>query len=350
MSEKISVIVPVYNAQKYLSHCMDSILGQTYTNLEVIAVNDGSQDDSLELLQEYAGRDERIKVISKKNEGVSAARNAAMKYAAGEFILFVDADDWISPITCEEAIAFALEQQADVVMWSYIREMKTESRKKKIFDGQVVFNQEDIRSKLYRRMIGLLGEELSHPENADALCTVWGKLYRKDVIIKNGITFYDIRKIGTYEDGLFNLDVFFHAKKAVFINRYFYHYRRNIEDSVTTKYNANLKEQWKHLFSVLQKHITENQLGEDSREALLNRIALSLIPLGINEIEKDGNIRDKIQGLKNIIHTNQYQEALEQLKMEYLPFHWKLFFYMARMNYIIGVYALLIVIQKIRGR
>ena len=204
----ISVVIPVFNSQDYLRQCLESVINQTYQNLQIICVDDASSDCSWNILQEYAAADSRVQIFRKENEGVSLSRNFALEQVCGEYVLFVDSDDWLEPDTCACAMRSAEGNKADVVMWSYIREMGNESRKKKIFEKDIVFDRSAVREKLYRRMVGAYGDELSHPENADALCTVWGKLYRRDVIENNHIRFYDIREIGTYEDGLFNLEVF----------------------------------------------------------------------------------------------------------------------------------------------
>lgn len=351
MNEKITIIIPVYNAAQYLRQCLDSVINQTYSNLEIIVVDDKSTDHSEEIIQEYESKDSRILFIKKQvNEGVSFARNAALEHATGDYYVFVDGDDWIELDTCERAMKTAKEYSADIVMWSYVREMESESREKIIFENDIVFEQNAVREKLYRRMIGLYGEELAHPENADALCTVWGKLYRRNTISERNITFYDIREIGTYEDGLFNLEVFSNVEKAVFINRPMYHYRRNINTSLSTAYNPELQNQWNRLFELLQQHMTNHRLDASFQKAWDNRIVLSLIVLGINELERSVSVSKKMKGIKHIVSQKQYCEAIEDFEKQYLPIHWKLFFSFAQKRNAIGVYLLLTVIQRIRGR
>lgn len=112
--DKISVIVPVWNAHDYLNRCVDSILGQTYTNLEVLLVDDGSSDDSLAICEQYASQDERVKVFHKENGGQASARNYALERATGEFVGFVDNDDWIFPTMYERLHRLMIEHDADV--------------------------------------------------------------------------------------------------------------------------------------------------------------------------------------------------------------------------------------------
>lgn len=217
----LSFIVPVYNAEKYLKKCVESILNQTFQDFEVIFIDDASTDKSLDILNSYA-YDKRIKIITKANEGVSLARNCGLELARGEYLMFVDADDWIDKNTSEVMVDVIKKKQADVVFWPYIREFENRSLEKKIYDEEeIIFNTKEVRDKLYRRFIGLVGNELKKPENADALCTVWGKLYKRSIIEENHIRFQDIREIGTYEDGLFNLYYFRHVHKAVYLNKYY---------------------------------------------------------------------------------------------------------------------------------
>ena len=350
MNPLVSVIIPVYNAAAYLRHCLDSVVDQTWKNLQILCVDDASEDNSLEILREYAQKDCRITAFSKENEHVSKARNFALAHVRGEYVLFLDSDDWLDPDTVETAVRTACEQDADVVMWSYVRELETESRKKRIYDGDVVFDAEEVRTCLYRRMIGPFGKETANPENMDALCPACVKLYRTDLIRAHGITFYDIRQIGTYEDGLFNLDVFSHARKAVFLERYFYHYRRNNAASVTSVYKAQLPDQWDQLYELMRRHIAENNLDDTFETALSNRIALNLVGLGTNEMESSGNAASKIRRLRALLRKPHYRTALKNLDLTPLPIYWKAFFLGAKAGSAMGVYLLLLVIQKIRGR
>lgn len=346
----ISIIVPVYNVEQYLAQCLDSILNQTYQNIEIICVNDGSSDNSLEILYEYTKHDLRVKVINKENRGVSEARNSGLKISDGDLLMFVDADDWIEADTCEKAVTAMNNHQADVVMWSYVSEYGNASNLKEIFKQDCTFECEDVKAKLHRRFVGLIGSELAHPEMADSLCPVWGKLYKKELIMKSGSSFIDLADIGTYEDGLFNLDVFYHVRKAVYINECLYHYRRQNTSSVTSVYNEKLPEQWQNLFGYMKKYIDNHNLPEEYSRALDNRIALSILGLGLNIVSADFSARNKIKAIREILCQNNYRKAYRNLEFQYFPIHWKLFYWYAKHQIAGGVYLLLIAIQKIIAR
>lgn len=341
----ISIIIPVYNAEEFLEGCLDSIVNQTYKNVEILCVNDGSTDGTLEILQEYAQNDDRVKIFNKSNEGASKARNYALEHANGEYIMFVDSDDWIDEETCEIAVDAIINKDVDLVMWSYIREGKVSSLEKRIYDCDVLFDANEVKTKLYRRMFGLIDEELRNPENADALCTIWGKLYKNEIIRKQNIEFYDIRKIGTFEDGIFNIDYLKHSNNAVFLNRPLYHYRKN-QNSVTRSYNPNLQAKHEHIHRYLQDYIEKNNLNDKYETALSNRIAFELIGYGGNILNKS-NENNKYKQIKQIISNPVYANAYRKLKMEYLPIHWRVFFWCAKYKFTAVVLVLLIIIKRL---
>ena len=206
----ISVIVPVYNVEKYLSKCLDSIINQTYKNLEIICVDDGSTDSSSKILEEYAKKDTRIKVITRQNGGLSAARNTGVKNATGEFVSFVDSDDWIDLETYEKAIGHFSD---DVDSVCYAAAIVCD-------DGVDDFYEEERlwHSLKYRGKITLKNESFYNLTH-----TVWNKIYRKSIIDKYNIDF---------PEGLIHEDFSFYTKymalapKTYCLNEYLYFYRK----------------------------------------------------------------------------------------------------------------------------
>ena len=119
---KISIIVPVYNAEKYLVECLNSLVEQTYKNIEIILIDDGSIDNSAKICDEYAKKDERIKVVHQKNSGVSVARNNGLDMHTGDYVMFVDSDDWIELNTCEILINNIISNDKDILIYNYYLE------------------------------------------------------------------------------------------------------------------------------------------------------------------------------------------------------------------------------------
>lgn len=347
--KKISVIIPVYNAEKWIEQCVRSVLNNTWQNLEIVCVNDTSPDRSEQILRSIAEEDPRLHVYTKENEGVSKAREFGIAHSDGEYILFVDADDWMEPDTCEKAAAAMEAHSADVVMWSYRSETETRSTTKEIYPCEVVFEGENLK-KLHRRFVGLMGEELAHPELADSLCTVWGKLYRRSLLEKSHARFLDLEEIGTYEDGFFNLEVIGFAQKAVYLPEYLYHYRRSTTQSVTSGYRPRLFSQWQNLYTRMEQYIAANELPEIYTQALNNRIALGILGLGLNILASEKSTMGKIHEIKGILKNPRYKAVYKSLNYRYFPIHWKAFYLCAKLGLASGVFVLLSVIRKLIGK
>ena len=147
--EKISVIVPVYNAKKYLDSCIESILGQTYKNIQLILIDDGSTDGSSELCDDFARKDSRVTVFHQKNTGVSSARNVGIEHAEGEYITFVDADDELKKDALERAVCFIKSQNADVVIYGWDIIEKETAEKNRLVESEIIYdNCEDVLYKI----------------------------------------------------------------------------------------------------------------------------------------------------------------------------------------------------------
>lgn len=348
INSKISIIVPVYNVERYLRKCLDSLINQTYKNIEIICVNDGSTDNSLDILNEYANKDKRIIVVNKKNGGISDARNVGISKVSGEYMMFVDSDDWVDLETCEKSLDAMNKYSVDVVLYSYVREFDNKSLPKIIFNEDCYFNIDDTRNKLYRRLFGLYGEELKQPENADAIVTVWGKLYKSKLIIDNDIKFIDVKTVGSCEDGLFNIEVFHYVKTTYFINKTYYHYRKeNI--SFTSLYRNDLSKRWNNLYDAMDYQINKNNLDTSFKDALNNRIALNMIGLGLNTLANPVSFFKRRKELMCTLKENRIKKAVDSLDIRYFPIHWKIFFYFIKKQFILGFYILLFIMKKLRG-
>lgn len=343
----VSVIIPVYNTQKYLAECLDSVCAQTYSQLEIIVVDDGSTDDSGNLLREYSQKDGRIQVITQENQGLSAARNTGLDCSSGEYVMFLDSDDWIDRKTCNTAIQMMADTATDVVLWSYIREYPTSSKSVYLFgENTRMWDESEIKT-LYQQLIGLQGEQLREPQKIDSLITAWGKLYRRSII--GDIRFVDTKIIGT-EDALFNIEVFSQVKQAAYIPNTFSHYRKTNSDSLTRKYKNRLVYQWQELYRRIKLQLDSENASSEYYQALSNRIALGLIGLGLNLAEDDRlNFKQKRRELKKILQMPHYRAALASLPLDYFPIHWKVFFAYAKRGWSIRLSTLLLIMNQIRG-
>lgn len=348
--EKVSIVIPVYNVEKYIPKCLDSILAQTYPEFEVICVDDASPDGSADIVRSYAERDARIRLVSQENTGPSGARIHGLEFATGKYTLFIDSDDWMDPDTLETAVTAAEMQKVDAVLWGYVRSYADKEIEKRIFDGNLTLDKEGTTHRIHRRMVGLVGEELANPENADAIVPVWGKLYRTDIIRDNHLSFVDTKIIGSAEDALFNLDYFGYADSCIFIDRPLHHYRKDNDSSFTRKYRAALPSQWNELFGHMRRYIEKNNCPEDFSQALDNRISMSMIGLGLNELSNPDGALAQIRNIRKILRSDWYRNAAKTLTLRYFPLHWKVFFFFCKHRMALCTFLLLSVMRSILGR
>ena len=204
--QKISVIVPVYNVEPYLRKCLDSIINQTYRNLQIILVDDGSPDNCGAICDEYAAKDSRIEVIHQGNGGVSAARNAGLRLAVGDYIGWVDSDDWIEPDMYEYLLENALKYGADIAVCSRLECFK-ERKRFKGWHQIVLLDMEQALERL------LQSDEMNN--------LLWDKLWRKDLF--SGVVFPEGR---TFEDIAVMHILFAKAQKVVCLPEAKYNYRQ----------------------------------------------------------------------------------------------------------------------------
>ena len=227
----ISIIIPVYNAQTYISQCLDSVLGQTMQDFEVIMIDDGSKDDSGKICDLYADKDVRIHVYHRDNQGVSNARNFGMEKASGEYIMFLDSDDYLEKDALEYMLKIMETDKADFIGFSrYEEHVEQEYIDVYSLESQnIIVNTADE----YLEMLLQL-----YMQNK-MFCEVWNRLYRLDIIRKNEIKFDTNLKYG--EDKLFNLCYLHFVYKIVLVDRPLYHYRIYEESTMGNKRN---KTEW----------------------------------------------------------------------------------------------------------
>ena len=220
MNDLISVIVPVYNVEAYLKRCVESIIKQDYKNLEIILVDDGSTDNCPQICNDYAKKDSRIKVIHKTNGGLSDARNAGMKIAKGEYIAFVDSDDWIGEDMFSTLIQTLKKYKADIAECKYFITDTTKITKENINSDykEIIFNTEDALREL------ILDGYLKN--------VVWNKLYKRSVISNNIFPFGKIS-----EDVYWTYKVFANAKTIVYVNNPIYFYFQRPGSIMNKTYN-----------------------------------------------------------------------------------------------------------------
>ena len=257
----ISVIVPVYNKEIYLEECVDSDRAQTYENIEILLVNDGSTDGSKALCESYERKDKRIRVLSKENGGLMSAWIHGLKEAKGEYICFVDSDDWIDPDMLEKLAEGISGNDREVICSNYIIEKTDKKQQIKVTQGLKagVYEREEIEKNL---IPNLLGKEIRRIHSSRCMKLISVKLLRENLCFTD-------KRITMGEDLNIMYPVFLDVRRIVILEEgYFYHYRF-VDSSMVHKYNPKLYDKIKILYQALKKVIlTKYPEGERQKELL----------------------------------------------------------------------------------
>jgi len=216
---KVSIIIPVYNVERYLPRCLDSVINQTYGDIEILCVNDGSTDNSGKILAKYQKLDSRIKIINRENGGLSVARNTALDCVTGDYILFVDSDDYVSSLLVEKSLENALKNDCDVVFFDYMSGSPD-------YSDAISFSTEDYL------------QYENKPFSIDSMeaesykiipCTTWSKLYKTSFLKDNNIKFVENLY---YEDFPFWAEVYTKAKRMTYLPIPLYYYNTGRKSSI----------------------------------------------------------------------------------------------------------------------
>lgn len=249
---KISVVVPVCNVEKYLRKCLDSILGQTFEDMEVICMNDGSTDSSGSILDEYAKKDSRIRVVHKSNSGYGNTMNQALMLACGEYIGIVESDDYIDVDMYEVLYETAVEYNLDVVKTDYYQMWECE-------DGSSHFVYKPLteREELYHVVL----KPNDNPETYFLEKFTWNALYKREYLLKNAVR-YNETPGASYQDNGFWFQTFYYANRVMFLKQAFYRYKQdNPNSSVNSKQKVYaMKDEYDFIHAFLKKKREERKV------------------------------------------------------------------------------------------
>lgn len=304
---EISVVVPVYKATDFLRKCTESILGQTFSDLELILVEDGSPDESGALCDAIAKEDSRVRVIHKENGGVSSARNTGMRAASGRFIAFCDADDWMAPHALEKLHKLCMDTGADSAGCGHYRVEVTGEKAKEAPAMDAGFYRKDaIMEGIVHR---LLGDRLGKPEEV-LNGFVWRFLFSKELIMKHRLKF-----IGAYlEDELFLMHYFCLAESLVITKEPLYYYFQNPQ-SVTRNYLPTYMQTFSR-FMVEKQELVERFKLEDARPQWQQNSYWNGLLIAVGNVYAKGNKASfwgKTQMVKSLCKREQMADAMQKI-------------------------------------
>lgn len=303
---KVSVIIPVYNCKQYLEPCIESLLKQTLEECEFIFINDGSKDGSLLILQKYQAIDSRIKVINQSNRGVSAARNAGLEIANGDYIGFVDADDFVDADYFEKLYEVSIKYGCDITICDWKVGNESNDRLNLPFTKDIVLDRRYIEMVIYPFLI-----------QEESLNSVCNKLYSADLIEKNRISFPTGVALG--EDNVFNISAFTHVNASYYMNYCGYHYRE-VEGSATR--NVIDKDYFQQALSVYKKDLEVfkkwNFPQEKIKELKERKLINSVISLTYIYFTSQNSFLYRYKYVREMIGNEAVKEILDRRFLDFL--------------------------------
>ncbi len=299
----ISVIIPVYNTEKELPKCLKSICDQTYKDLEIICIDDGSTDGSSQVLDEFSMKDNRIKVVHQKNGGESNARNTGLKMASGEYIAFCDCDDWIDT-DMYEILARELNcENIDMVGGSWYKETDAYSQeiRNQLPVNNAAFTREELLKYLYKR------------DSYRGFAYMWNKLYKREILkdkFGNLLLFHEDLRLGG--DVLYLAEAALNIKKGKYIDRAFYHYYQRSESGCHTK-DVDKLQDWLKAYELVLQRFGEERIDDETIDYVKRFLAYhSSNAVEVAAEQGQEKAKKKFQGL-----MRKYEQEYVSLNMQY---------------------------------
>ena len=332
---KISAIIPVYNVEKYLDKCIESVINQTLKDIEIILIDDESPDNCPQMCDQYAKNDNRIKVVHKKNEGLGLTRNHGIRIATGEYIAFIDSDDFIDTCTFEHFYKLAKDNNLDAIYYKFDRNTDEGVKLGTPIDDIIIYEKDKKRNYI----LDLIASEPHAASDRLIGCSVWNALYKSSIIKSKQIEFHSEREIIS-EDLIFNLDFLVHTTRIAQNEGRHYHYRINTsslcrtirEDRVIKnfylyEYIAKNTERWNLDNKVVEKRNARMFIGYN--RTAIQQYMSSPLPYSKKKV-----------WLKEQLSIPLWQTIYETFNWKELPNYKKIFFYLCAKKQIFALYLI----------
>lgn len=329
----VSVVIPVYNAFATLNKCVDSLRAQSYNDIEIVLVNNCSTDGSLDLCLELASKDDRIIVDDLLEKGVSSARNRGIELAHGDFITFVDADDWVDLNVFEIFANLNAKYNYDLFCYSAQYHNRTNTIVSYLFGNSVELFSQEQKEELQIKVLTPQSPIYSYKVNTRFAGSVWGKIYRREVFLKNNLRFATETIIS--EDVLFNalaLD-FFH--RIGYSRDCFYHYEQSA-CSAQNRYRPNSEKYFSFVIDKIQEWIVKTEKNQnfiDAANCLFVHYLFGILKEDIFHKDNEIPLKNRFWRLKEILNLEKYSNLLKVINKDYFSLPEKVLIFLMRNNY-----------------
>ena len=335
---KISIIIPTYNVEEYISRTIESCISQDYNNMEILIIDDGSTDNTQSIINNYKKRDERIKVIIQKNSGVSVARNKGIENASGEWILFLDGDDWLEKDSLKKINKriFMVDNNTDIIIFDYILAYNNSSIHESFFNtelknGKVNYSKNDLIEAC------ICKNKVSNADGHTNLGVPWGKVYNRKYLLDSNILF----KIGLkrMQDMIFNLYAIYNSKIIYYYNDVIYHYRmQNL--SVTKRYSSDFNLTAINILDCIEEFMNKYNLSMQLEKIYKQKIFflfLEIIRIQYVPRENKKSFINKIKELHQLLNKKPFYYIKDTVGLE-LDFKRKIMLFLLKLKIICPIY------------
>lgn len=333
---EVSIIVPIFNGEKYVEKCIKNLNSQTFKDFEIVFINDGSSDSTLSLLKKY--KQKNMNIISKKNAGVSAARNDGIKYSKGQYLAFLDVDDEYEPAFLEIMLNRLKEEQADCAICNYVEVIKNKKIYKNLEINKACLDSNDIQDKIINRMIFPINKS----ENS-IWGTVWRIVVKKETIEKLNLTFDE--NTAYSEDLLFLIELFSNIKKLAIVKDYIYKYYRS-QGSALNKYVENYYQKNMYIHKKLVELLKKSNLYDKYKTRYLkNKFRMYTVIIS-NAVRNS----DRIKGMEEIsVLLNDFIDEFRDI-LPYMSVTEKICYFLIKLKLKKLLYITFYIKEKIRTR
>ena len=328
----VSVVVPVYNAARTLEKCVDSLTSQIFDDVEILLINNGSTDNSLDVCKEIAEKDSRIKVIDISEKGVSAARNRGIEFATGEFVTFVDADDWIDPDVCKLFADLNAKHNYDLFCYSAQYHKKGKITTTHLFGKDIELLSQNQKEELQIKVFAPQAPIFDYKTNTRFAGSAWGKFYKREILLNNNLRFATETIIS--EDVLFNtlsLD-FFH--KIGYTKQCFYHYEQS-KGSAQNRYRPNSDKYFIFVVKKIQEWLQntgKDQRFVDAANCLFVHYLFGILKEDLCHKDNPDDKNVPQSHLYSILSESVFVDVLRNVKWNYFSFTEKILVLMLKLK------------------
>ena len=317
---KVSIIIPVYNVEKYLEKCVESARNQTLQDIEIILVDDESPDNCPRMCDEYARQDTRIKVVHKKNGGLGLARNSGLEVATGEYVTFLDSDDFVDLFTYEHLYSLAIKNKLDAIYYKFKRFTNLE-------DVIVCKKNADITEfcgeGIKDLMLDIIASEPSAKVDHKIACSSCTAMYRMELIKQNHVRFHSERELIS-EDLIFNLDYLKYTQRVAFNDGEYYHYRVN-PASLSSSVRIDRVEKNLALYFYIENNLKKWRIDIKKGHQRNQRLFIGYSRSAIKQLLKS-SYEQKDLWLEEVLNNSIWKDLYGNFEWRQLPYYPRLFF------------------------